>query len=292
MVIVNDATICAGNSVVITPTGADTYSISGNSFTVTPASTTTYSITGASNNGCGAPNSAIATIYVNANPTVTVNSATICSGSSVVIVPGGATTYTISGNSFTVNPTSNSSYSVTGTDANGCISSEAVSSVTVNALPLVTAGTSNATVCINTTATLTAGGAVSYSWSSTQTASTVVITPTVSGSETYTVTGTDANGCINTAMVTQAADNCTAIKTNANATLIFGVYPNPNTGRFTVETGENVQITVLNSIGQTVHTETTSGTKTNISIENLANGIYFIKAVAGGNQHVVKIVKD
>jgi hypothetical protein len=291
-VMVSDATICEGSSFVITPTGADTYSISGNSFTVTPATTTTYSITGSSINGCGAPTSAVMTLSVNANPTVTVNSATICAGSPVVIAPIGAITYTISGNTFTVSPTSNSSYSVTGTDANGCTSSEAVSSVSVNALPTIMATTSNATVCINTTVTLTAVGAVSYSWSTAQTQSVIAVTPTVSGSETYTVTGTDANGCVNTAMVTQVADNCTGIKTDANSTLIFGVYPNPNTGRFTVETNENVHITVLNSIGQTVYTETTRDIKTNISIENLASGIYFIKAVANGNQQVVKLVKD
>lgn len=44
--------ICVGQSAVITPSGAATYSISGGSYTVSPAVTTSYTITGISAAGC------------------------------------------------------------------------------------------------------------------------------------------------------------------------------------------------------------------------------------------------
>jgi len=48
--------------------------------------------------------------------------------------------------------------------------------------------------------TLTASGAVSYIWSTGQTGATITVTP--SETTTYTVTGTDANGCTGTASLT------------------------------------------------------------------------------------------
>jgi hypothetical protein len=66
-------------------------------------------------------------------PTIAVNSGSVCSGSKFVIVPSGAITYTITGGSFTVNPPGTNSYSVTGTNSLGCVSEAAVSTVTINA---------------------------------------------------------------------------------------------------------------------------------------------------------------
>jgi extracellular elastinolytic metalloproteinase len=119
-----------------------------------------------------------------------------------------------------------------------------------------------------------------------------MVTAIIAGSQTYTVTGTDANGCVNTAMVTQVFDNCTAIKTLAAQATIFSVYPNPNSGSFVVETSETAVLTVLNSVGQVVHQQTTTGSKTNISLDHLANGIYFVKVTANGNNQTVKIIKE
>ncbi len=75
--------------------------------------------------------------------------------------------------------------------------------VTVNPLPTITVTPSNTTYCNpGTGVTMTASGAVGYTWSpsgslSSSTGATVTATP--SSTTTYTVTGVDANGCINTA---------------------------------------------------------------------------------------------
>ncbi|MCX6324985.1 MAG: Ig-like domain-containing protein [Sphingobacteriales bacterium] len=80
-------------------------------------------------------------------------------------------------------------------------------SVLVNALPTVTVSPTSASICQpgGSAVTLTAGGAVTYAWSPTS-----GLTPTSgspvsalpAGTTTYTVTGTDANGCVNTATST------------------------------------------------------------------------------------------
>ncbi len=79
--------------------------------------------------------------------------------------------------------------------------------VGVNALPTVTVngvGAATGTYCTpgGSSVTLTAGGAVTYSWSPTSgltptSGSPVAAAPT--STTNYTVTGTDANGCVNTA---------------------------------------------------------------------------------------------
>ena len=67
-------------------------------------------------------------------PTITVNSGSVCAGSSFTMSPSGVSTYTYSSGTAVVTPTATSSYSVTGTSAAGCVSSAAaVSTVTVNA---------------------------------------------------------------------------------------------------------------------------------------------------------------
>ena len=88
--------------------------------------------------------------------------------------------------------------------ANGCTNTQNVV-VVVNSLPVVTATTSNATICEGSNAILTASGASTYSWNpgtglSSITGASVTANPT--NTTTYTVTGTDANGCVNVATVT------------------------------------------------------------------------------------------
>jgi gliding motility-associated-like protein len=76
-----------------------------------------------------------------------------------------------------------------------CLSVSAGTPVTWYALPTVTANASATTVCSGSPVTLTGSGATSYSWDNGVTDG-VSFTPT--STTTYTVTGTDANGCTGT----------------------------------------------------------------------------------------------
>lgn len=193
-VAVNSGSICAGNSFTISPSGAVSYTVSGGSLVVNPLATTNYTVNGTSADGCISQN-AISNVVVNANPTINVNSGSICSGNSFTIVPSGASTYTISGGTNVVSPASNTSYTVTGISAQGCPAlTNAISNVTVNSTPTVLAVSSSTAVCAGRSATLTASGASTYTWNTSATGSSLVVTPTALTS--YSVSGTSAQGCI------------------------------------------------------------------------------------------------
>lgn len=179
-------------------------SLSGTSVAVTPGATTTYTVTGS--NGPGCSNTATVTVVVNSLPTVAASASntTICSGSPVTLTGSGASTYawmpgSLSGSPVNDNPTSTTTYTVTGTDINGCSNTSTIS-ISVNALPTITAASSSDTTCAGDAVTLTGNGASTYTWMpGSLNGSPVTDNPTVS--TTYTVTGTDANGCSNTSVV-------------------------------------------------------------------------------------------
>ncbi len=202
--------ICAGASTSLSASGAVTYvwnpgSLPGSPVSVTPALTTTYTVTGTDANGCTSTSQI--TVTVNPVPTVTATppSATICAGSSVTINMTGAASYSwlpgpLAGSSQTLSPASTTTYTITGTGANGCTDTAQVM-VTVNTLPTVTATSAPTTICAGQSATLSAGGASTYEWNpGSLPGSSVSVTP--ASTTTYTLTGTDANGCSDTAQVT------------------------------------------------------------------------------------------
>ena len=203
----SSTSICTGGQVILTGGGATTYTWNNgvtDGVAFTPTATTTYTVTGTDANGC--QNTAQVTVTVGSTLTVTANSTatTVCAGTQVTLTGGGATTYTwnngvTDGVAFT--PTATTTYTVTGT-AGGC-SNTAQITITVNPLPTVTANTTNTSVCAGTQVTLTGGGATTYTWNNGVTNG-VAFTPTAT--TTYTVTGTNANGCQNTAQITIAVN--------------------------------------------------------------------------------------
>jgi len=196
--------VCTGNSVTLTGGGATSYSWTGgvtNAVPFIPVNTLTYTVTGMDANSC--TNTATTTVTVNPLPTVTATStaSVVCTGNSVTLTGGGATSYMWTGgvtNAVPFTPVNTLTYTVTGTDANSCTNT-ATTTVTVNPLPTVTATSTAAAVCANNSVTLTGGGAVSYTWTGGVT-NAISFVPV--NTLTYTVTGLDANGCTNTATTT------------------------------------------------------------------------------------------
>jgi gliding motility-associated-like protein len=211
---VNSPTICAGQTATLTAGNATTFSwtaglsaTTGATVTGSPAATTSYTVTGTAG---GCTGTAVATITVNPLPTITVPAIAICAGIPGTLTASGGSTYTwtpatglsaTTGTSVTANPASTTTYTVTGTSAAGCTNTTTVT-VTVNPLPVVAAAP--ITICAGLSGTLTASGASSYSWAaaaglSSTTGTSVIANP--AATTTYTVTGTSAAGCVNTASV-------------------------------------------------------------------------------------------
>ncbi len=291
-VAVANGTICSGDSFTLSPTGATSYTYSTGPV-VTPVANSSYTITGS--NAAGCTNSVAATVSVNTTPTVSIASTntTICSGSTATLTASGASTYLWNTSAtttvITVTPSANTSYTVTG--ANGTCTNSAVQSVSVNTTPTVNAVSSLSLICNGQSATLTASGANTYSWNTTATTTVISVSPTVTTS--YTVTGT-TNGCSNTFVVSQAVSPCTGI--NANSTALSGllVYPNPNTGEFTIElnNGSVKNIDVMDLTGRVVISNTSSNDKVDFNINTLANGVYYVRIQSNNTVEIIKIVKQ
>lgn len=166
------------------------------------AQTTTVSVV--ANNNCGA--SAPTTYTITTTPQPTVGStaspaAAICTGSQVTLNGTGAVSYTWSGgitDGVPFTPTSSGSYTVTGTDSSGCVNTF-TTNVTVNPLPNVGATTTTTSICAGGSVTLNGTGAITYTWSH----SVIDNTPfNPTATATYTVVGTDANGCTDSGVIT------------------------------------------------------------------------------------------
>ena len=110
-------------------------------------------VVGQSASGCISLNFPVVTITVNALPTITVNSGSICSGGSFYYDTGRLQVM-FSGGFAVVSPTITSTYSVIGTNSAGCTSSAAaVSTVVVNALPAI--AVNSGTMCAGSSLRLT-----------------------------------------------------------------------------------------------------------------------------------------
>ncbi|WP_298303368.1 fibronectin type III domain-containing protein [Flavobacterium sp.] len=243
-VTVNSPTVCAGSPATVTatpgisgtynyvwtvPTGATD---PGNVATFDATVSGTYSvvITDTATSCTSSSASGIATI--NANPTVTVNSPTVCAGTpaTVTATPGAAGTYnyvwtvptgaTDPGNVATFNATISGTYSVVITDAtSGCSSTSVSSVVTINSNPTVTVN--SPTVCAGTPATVTAtpgtSGTYNYVWTvptgATDPGNVDTFTATVSGTYSVVITNT-ATSC-----VSSSASGIVTINANPTVTV-------------------------------------------------------------------------
>jgi N-acetylneuraminic acid mutarotase len=287
---VNSGSICPGSIFHITPGGALTYTYSGGTNVVSPLVTTSYSVTGTDANGCISTMPAVSTVSVINFISISVSGQTAaCAGSAVSLTVTGAGNYNWStgdiADIITPTPTANTTYTVIGFD--GTCSDTAYISVTVNMLPAITLTTSSQVICMGENVTLTASGAATYTWNTGGSGAVIVVSPSINA--TYTVIGEDANTCTNQTVLHQLVNPCTDVESLAKND-ILSVYPNPNTGAFTIEASHNIKIYVINMLGEIIEEKNISEGKTNIEMNHACKGVYFIKMREGSEINVTKII--
>jgi hypothetical protein len=301
----SSTSICEGDLVNLSVTGASTFTWStGSNLTAiaeTPTSTTTYYVTG-TNALTNCSNTQTQTIIVNPRPSVSVfaPTQTVCSGQGASLFAFGAASYTWSnsstGNIIMVTPAATTVYSVTGVSSAGC-SAEAIQEIFVNAIPTLTAGSDHSLSCVGEKVVLSVNGAVTYQWISDTSplvyqGGTVAIYPTVT--TIYTITGTDNHGCVNKTTFMQDVSDCLGINGSTWALENLKVYPNPTSGLLTIETGAglNKVIQVIDLTGRILVSEQNSDQMGNIDLSGLSKGIYYLKIRLGESIRTIKLIKQ
>jgi gliding motility-associated-like protein len=255
-------------------TGVITYSWStgatGQTLGNVPAGS--YTVTATDANNC-TKQASVNIVTVN-GPTLTPVATTTVTchggsnGTASVSISGGTPSYTVNWSGGATGTTatglSGGVYTVTVTDASSCVSIDTVSIAQPPAITIT--ANSSPTGCTNSVGTATANatggtGAMTYTWSNTQTGATA----SGLGNSTYTVVSTDANGC------------------KDSTTVLVGITPGP-----TVSISGSTPTGCTNSVGTATATVsggtgaityTWSNSQTGASASGLGQNTYTVVAV-------------
>ncbi len=197
-----DQAICNGVSVTLTGTGGTPSWTGGitDGLGFTPNVTTTYTLTVVDANQCVSTDDVTITVnytsVINAGPDQTV-----CSGTAVTLAGSGGTAYTwdngVNDNVSFVPAVGTVTYTAIDNNPTGCSGQDQVT-VTVNPLPIISAG-NDTLICFGFPIILAGQGGVSYVWDNNAVNGISFAPPSTT---TYTVIGTDANGCQGTDQMT------------------------------------------------------------------------------------------
>jgi hypothetical protein len=259
---------CNGQATTVTISasgGTPAYTGEG-TFTVTAGS---YTYTVMDNNGCSTSN----TVTVS-EPAAIISSQsfTYCAGGSMMVGPH---TYSTSG-----------TYTDVLTAMNGC-DSTITTNLTINNVIDVTTSTIGNTITANATG-------ASYQWVDCNNGKAIIAGST---NQSYVATSTgnyavivSENNCSDTSACVNIVT--TGVEKNMKTSEV-AIYPNPSSTEITIEGVANSTITIINSIGQEVlFINATSQPKQTIYLNNLINGVYFVKITSTNGSVLKKIVKQ
>ena len=299
----NPTLICVAGTSTIGANGANVYSWNTSAQTastpINALTTTIYSVTGTyTSTGCNSTQTVQVSVF---EPTFGVTgSFSSCVGGTITLTGTGALSYTWNGNYpfqvFTASPPGPTVYLVTAESMSNnvyCNSTQSVS-IAIYKNPTITAVPQRTLICNGESVDLIGGGGATYIWSGTQLGgslqgSTVNVSPTRQA--TYTAVGTDSNGCVGTASTVVKVSSCQGItEGEANA---IRVYPNPSNGFIIIETDKEVAVDLVNELGQLVRSlDVTAASNGKVQINNLAPGIYFVRANVDGRVIHQKIIVE
>jgi hypothetical protein len=205
---------------------------------------------------------------------ISATSNTICAGQTTTLNASGATTYTWSGGThnatYSVSPLTNTTYSVWGNDLYGC-SGNASITISVNPTPTIVINASQLSICPNETATLTLSGASTYTWTDNSNDMAYTVSPTTN--TTYSVIGTDGNGCIGSSAITITANPNPTISISASNSVICS--------------GNSSSLT---AIGASTYSWTNGPNMATYSVTPLANTTYTVEGTDANNCRNTSII--
>jgi hypothetical protein len=287
--------VCIGGASGLTVTsqgGVCTYTWDANAAGVTssvavvnPLTSTIYSVVGTAANQCTATGNYPVSVFI---PSFAVNSPTSsCLGGTITLMASGANSYTWNGNQpfsqISVSPSTATFYLVSATSTSNqvnCISSNTVF-VTIYSNPTITAVPNRTQICRGEFTDIVGGGAVTYTLNTGLSGSVIPVNP--NSNTIYTLTGTDQNGCTNTKTVQVRTSTCFGIdELNKLAGTGLSIFPNPNTGNFTLKAMSDLHLYLISELGQVLRIiDLTEGNAHQVQVSDLATGIYFISGKKG-----------
>lgn len=224
-------TLCKGDSVLLnaTPSGGVFYGsgVSGNYFNSKNLAAGVYTVNYAipNPNGCTTLPSLITLTVLPTTVSNIITSSALpsCPGQTVVLTASGALTYTWSGGvispTLQISPNVATVYSVVALGLNSCSISTFTQSIIQ---PSITASAINPIVCPGGVTQLSAGSAISYTWSTGANTQTCLVAPMAN--TIYTVAATYSPGCVVTNTVMQNVATPTVNLAGPTSTVCAGKY--------------------------------------------------------------------
>jgi gliding motility-associated-like protein len=277
--------ICIGDSITISANGGISYqwspssSLSSNNTASTiafPSVTTTYTVIGTASNGCQDSTTSIIAVNNLPNVQISPSNPSICIGGSQILHASGGSTYlwspssslsSSSGSTVTATPNTTTTYILEGTDNHNCKNSDTVN-ITVYSKPNITVAPISVNICEGASTVINASGGSTYSWSpgqglSSTTGSSVTASPIVNS--TYTVTGSDINGCSDTA-ITHITVSPNPIISATDTVICFG---------------DNTTLSATASLSGTSFVWSTGATNNSINVSPANSTLYHVTATDG-----------
>ncbi|MCX6296242.1 MAG: ASPIC/UnbV domain-containing protein, partial [Bacteroidetes bacterium] len=230
--------------------------------------------------------------YVSTDPTT-------CSGANGAIdltITGGTSAYTFlwSNGASTQNISGLAAgvYSYTVTDANGC-TSNASSTLSNPPAPSVTVAIPVDTACTyNAAFVLTGGSPIGGIFTGAGvTLGSFNPSAASAGFNVITYTYTDSNGCFAASTDNIFVDVCAGISSISEP--LFNIYPNPTSGMLNIETEANENtISLFDVLGNVIYSVKSSSLKTEIDMQNFADGIYFLKVANSKTVSTMRIIRS
>lgn len=289
--------VCLGNSVVLTASGASSYTWSTGaqtaSVSVSPSVTSVYTVT-ASNGSCSAVQMVTVTVGP-PQPSLLVFNTTVCYNQPAIVTAFGASSYLwntgVNTSSIVVTLSSSAVYTVIGYNSPACFSSNAVN-VVVAPLPSSTLVPVNASCgnCANGLISATASGGTppySYTWMPGN-ANGAFLSGVTTGC--YTVSISDVFGCQS---ANSACIDAVALFEQVNKTMFTKLLPNPTSGEFELELGtETSKVEIFDALGRLVQQSAFVSGSVKFDLSNEPDGVFFVKITAASQREVIKLIKE
>ena len=179
-------------------------------------------------------------------------------------------------------------YSVIVSDTMGCIDTSEITNVIYSALAADVSALGDLNICETDSVQLSASpsGEYNYQWffngDTIFSATGELYTATIPGDYFFTVTNNYA--CEASSEMIIVIDSCADVVTNAGIENAVTIFPNPNAGNFTYESGTSSEkyVEIWNSAGERIYEMKTSESEIHIDISAfISSGIYFIRIKTG-----------